>query len=107
MLEFDQREFYPTVDFENNRHFKNRETGYLYIPNQCEGDGSVDCRVHFVLHGCGGSPTYMQNKGYEDYAITNNIIVVWPSTRCWDMFGQISQDDSYKTNDSIVHRAFN
>ena len=33
---FNQREFYPdTTDWENDGNFKNRENGWVYIPNQC------------------------------------------------------------------------
>ena len=38
LYSFDQKEFYPsTVDWNTNTHFKNRENGLIYIPEQCEG----------------------------------------------------------------------
>ena len=80
--------------------------GSVYIPNQCEGAGSKDCRVHFVLHGCNGKPQGFFNKGYEAYAITNDMIIVWPDSRCWDNHGSISKDGSHKSNNGVVHRAF-
>ena len=95
------------MDWANDMNFKGRKKGYIYIPNQCQGEGSANCRLHFVLHGCDSSPAYLQNKGYENYAITNDFIVVWPDTRCWDMWGQISPGDTYKTNDGLVHKALN
>ena len=106
MVTFDNTEFYPTEVWNNSDQLLGREDGYIYIPNQCDGAGSSNCRLHFVLHGCGGWPRGYMNKGYQDLAITNNLIIVWPDTRCWDNHGQISEGEAYKTNDGTVHRAF-
>lgn len=46
LLEFDQREF--TKEFEQSYL---KETGYLYVPNNCVGDKK--CNVHVSIHGCG------------------------------------------------------
>ena len=46
----------------------------------------------------------MGTKGYNNLAITNDIIMVYPDTKCWDQHGQIDPEN-YKTNDGIVHRA--
>ena len=43
------------------------------------------------------------NKGYEDFAITNNIIIVWPDTRCW---GEIAEGYDINTNDGLLQTAF-
>ena len=60
--------------------------------------------MHFVLHGCGGNPKGFALKGYNDLAITNDIIMIYPDTKCWDNHGQIDPEN-YKTNHGIVHRA--
>ena len=57
-----------------------------------------------MLHGCGGKPQGIAKSGYNDLAMTNNIIMVYPDTRCWDATGSIDPE-TYKTNDGIVHRA--
>lgn len=49
---FDQREFFPDYDYETHESFVDRENGYLFVPNAC-ADTTANCRVHFVLHGCG------------------------------------------------------
>ena len=39
--------------------------------------------------------------------MTNNLIIVYPDTRCWDHQGQISGDpESWKTKDGLVQTAF-
>ena len=53
LLTFDQKEFFPeTLDWQTNENLMGRENGYVYVPNQCQGQGSQNCRLHFVLHGC-------------------------------------------------------
>ena len=44
------------------------------------------------------------NKNYNNLAITNDIIMVFPDTRCWDNHGNIDPD-AYKTNEGIVNLA--
>ena len=65
----------------------NRENGYLFVPKQC--DVNANCRVHFVMHGCGGQPDGMANQGYNELAVLNSIIMVYPDTNCWDNEGEI------------------
>jgi len=39
--------------------------------------------------------------------VTNNLIIVYPDTRCWDHQGQISGDpEGWKTSDGLVQTAF-
>ena len=57
-------------------------TGYLYVPASCAG-GSTVCKVHVALHGClqshGSIGTeFINNTGYNRWADTNNIIVLYP-----------------------------
>ena len=57
-------------------------TGYLYVPANCASGGTV-CKVHVALHGClqshGSIGTeFINNTGYNRWADTNNIIVLYP-----------------------------
>ena len=85
------------------------DTGYVYIPATCTP--TTRCRVHVVFHGCkqyagevgDAVPT---TGGYNEWAETNNIIVLYPQTEaiqvdlgwslvrievssggCWDWWG--------------------
>ncbi|KAL1960134.1 hypothetical protein VTO42DRAFT_306 [Malbranchea cinnamomea] len=57
-------------------------TGYLYVPAACK-DGSTVCKLHVALHGCQQSYSkigskFIENTGYNKWADTNNIIVLFP-----------------------------
>lgn len=57
-------------------------TGYLYVPSAC-ASGSTVCKVHVALHGCLQSHAsvgndFINNTGYNRWADTNNIIIVYP-----------------------------
>jgi len=57
-------------------------TGYLYVPAAC-ASGSTACKVHVALHGClqshgSISMEFVNNTGYNRWADTNNIIVLYP-----------------------------
>lgn len=57
-------------------------TGYLYVPANCAGGGTA-CKVHVALHGCLQSHTnigmeFINNTGYNKWADTNNLIVIYP-----------------------------
>jgi poly(3-hydroxybutyrate) depolymerase/chitodextrinase len=74
-------------------------TGWAYVPASCAANGQ--CRVHVVVHGCQQDPTkiqdkYYRNTGYNKWADTNNIVVLYPQTApsstgnpngCWDWWG--------------------
>jgi poly(3-hydroxybutyrate) depolymerase len=87
------------------------DTGYVYIPAACTP--TTRCRVHVVFHGCkqyAGNPEVLdavpKKGGYNEWAETNNIIVLYPQTEaiqvdvgwplvrievnsggCWDWWG--------------------
>ncbi|KAF7588416.1 hypothetical protein BBP40_005745, partial [Aspergillus hancockii] len=85
-------------------------TGYLYVPVACK-DGSTVCKLHVALHGCLQSyghigSKFINNTGYNNWADTNNIIILYPqatadnslhtiwngallsnSNACWDWLG--------------------
>ena len=108
-VEFDQSAFLPAP----TSHGMSL-TGWVYVPAACRQ--SAHCRVHVVLHGCrqypastlAGGPqgrfgdTYVKNAGYNGWADTNRIIVLYPQANamtvgtrlprsnpngCWDWWG--------------------
>jgi poly(3-hydroxybutyrate) depolymerase len=74
-------------------------SGWAYVPASC-GAGQ-QCKIHVVLHGCQQDPTkiqdrYYRNTGYNRWADTNNIVLLYPQTApsssgnpngCWDWWG--------------------
>jgi poly(3-hydroxybutyrate) depolymerase len=74
-------------------------TGYLYVPANCAAQQR--CKLHVVFHGCSQSAhsigsQYYTNTGYNKWADTNNIIVLYPQAYpitatnpygCWDYWG--------------------
>ena len=88
------------------------DTGYAYVPASCAAGES--CRIHVAFHGClqqasnasVGSAFY-QHAGYNEWADTNHIIVLYPQTivgtgtesnanACWDWWGYDSADYANK-----------
>jgi poly(3-hydroxybutyrate) depolymerase len=79
-------------------------TGYAYVPASCAAGQA--CKLHVALHGCmqneatAGSAFY-QTAGYNRWADTNNMIVLYPQAiattanpgGCWDWWG--SDDLNY------------
>jgi len=66
------------------------------VPKGCQAGTS--CRVHVALHGCKQNATdvgqeFVRNAGYNRWADTNNIVVLYPQTGkaatngCWDWWG--------------------
>ncbi len=84
-------------------------TGWLYVPANCASGQA--CKVHVVLHGCQQDPTkiqdkYYKNTGYNKWADTNNLIVLYPQTApsssgnpngCWDWWGYDDANYSKKS----------
>lgn len=73
------------------------EYAYLYVPSKC---GKGNCRLHVAFHGCEQTldmigTTFVEHAGYNSWAESNNIIVLYPqATRnlfnpkaCWDWWG--------------------
>ncbi len=77
------------------------EQGYVYVPEQCEQGQS--CTLHISFHGCNQHAdavgmTYVEKSGFNRYADSNNMVVLYPQTRasklmpmnpqaCWDWWG--------------------
>jgi hypothetical protein len=92
------------------------DTGYLFVPKDCEPGQGFSCRVHVALHGCrqdaGDIGTrYVDEAGYNAWADANRIIVLYPQAvarpalgsppsnpeGCWDWWSYVTHDDSYVT----------
>jgi poly(3-hydroxybutyrate) depolymerase len=85
------------------------DTGYVFVPKDCEEGGT--CRVHIALHGCRQDADHLDRRfiddtGYNAWADTNHLIVLYPQTRpgsffvlnpeaCWDWWSYIDHGDSY------------
>jgi poly(3-hydroxybutyrate) depolymerase len=60
-------------------------TGYYYVPSRCNvaSTGFAKCHVHVNFHGCsqgasGIGTTYVVHTGLNEWAETNDVIVVYP-----------------------------
>ena len=74
------------------------DDGHIYVPHACS---SKSCRVHISFNRCGGSA-----EGYDgiiDYAATNDIIVVYPESECWNSNEDVPVTDTetYLTNTGL------
>jgi poly(3-hydroxybutyrate) depolymerase len=83
-------------------------TGYAYVPDDCAT--APGCRVHVAFHGCRQNAAavgdaFFRGAGYNRWADTNRIIVLYPQTSatsanpnaCWDWWGH--DDPAYATQD--------
>ena len=88
LIEFDQTPFVSGSGM--------AATGWVYVPKSCATGAS--CRVHVALHGCKQNTAdvgqeFIRNAGYNRWAETNNMIVLYPQTSqkatnsCWDWWG--------------------
>ncbi len=88
LKDFDQSAFHSTFYLHND--------GYIYVPDAC--DSGAQCKLHVVLHGCVQNKDKVGNEyalhtGYNQWAESNNIIVLYPQTslsatnQCWDWWG--------------------
>lgn len=97
-------------------------TGYVYVPAPCQA-AAMHCRVHVVFHGCVQSASKVGDDvyadvGYNGWADSNNIIVLYPQVDaslanpqgCWDWFGynggfpQLRSSAQIKVIDAMVSR---
>ncbi len=104
LLAFDQKEFSDDLQSASLN-----STGYVYVPESCRANER--CRLHVALHGCRQhvaaiGDTFYTQAGYNEWAATNNIIVLypqaaprgnaffpWPNPRgCWDWWGYTGSD---------------
>lgn len=72
-------------------------SGWVYVPQECSS-GTTSCRLHVAFHGCKQNPSYIGDEyvrkaGYNRWADTNRIVVLYPQTGaaatngCWDWWG--------------------
>lgn len=111
VLSFDQSSYLSTS-------YAMASTGYLYVPANCAAGQA--CKLHVALHGCVQnyekiSDKFINNTGYNKWADTNNIIVLYPQTTvdntshstpgsgtvsnpnaCWDWIGWYGSDFDQK-----------
>jgi poly(3-hydroxybutyrate) depolymerase len=97
--------------------------GYAFVPAACRGGG---CRIHVAFHGCRQNAgeigrRFVDGAGYNGWAASNRIIVLYPQTvrrygfalgsvkwvfnpkGCWDWWGYAGAD--YHTRDGVQMRA--
>lgn len=101
LIEFDQAQF-----IRNPTAHGMYPTGWAYVPASCRQE---QCRVHIAFHGCKQFPawpyvdgpdgkmgdTFARHAGYNQWADTNHIIVLYPQANslgsnpngCWDWWG--------------------
>jgi hypothetical protein len=84
LLTFEQREFTLPA---SPASYSLAETGYAYLPASCAA--LEPCRVHVALHGCKQNydaigDRYIQHAGYNEWADTNHLIILYPQTIAGD-----------------------
>lgn len=102
------------VEFNQSQFITNHgmaPTGWAYIPQSCTS--GAQCRLHVVLHGCQQNVTlvqqqYVRNTGYNRWADTNNIVMIYPQTStaatnsCWDWWGYDSLNYAKKSGPQMA-----
>ncbi len=117
LIAFDQREL---TSPESPASYSMAETGYVYVPASCAAQ--QPCRVHIALHGCKQNfetiqDHYIQHAGYNEWADTNRLIVLYPQTiagnptidpftplnplGCWDWWGYTNFNYAVKAGRQI------
>jgi len=86
------------------------DEGYAYIPLGCQDKESV-CDIHVAWHGCNQNEgtvrgAFNMHAGYDGYAESNNIIILYPQSErallknpqsCFDWWGYTDDDYAFKT----------
>ena len=104
-IQFDQN---PFVSGGNAKNYSMDSTGWLFVPQNCTNGQS--CRLVVALHGCQQyqgiiQQQFVQKSGINEWADTNNIIVLYPQATnsssnplgCWDWWGYLSSDYALKS----------
>lgn len=104
LFSFDQKPYVPFSVFTMEDLGLN-DYGYVFIPKSCRqasfsNSNSSRCSVHVSLHGCMQDvaqigDTFPVESGLNEWAETNDIIVLYPQARanllnpkgCWDWWG--------------------
>ncbi|KRD54956.1 hypothetical protein ASE52_01275 [Acidovorax sp. Root275] len=104
-IEFNQSEFISNHGMAT--------TGWAYVPQACQAGGSATCKLHVVLHGCKQNISdvqqqYVRNTGYNRWADTNNIVMLYPQTStaatnsCFDWWGYDNANYAKKSGPQMV-----
>ena len=116
-VQFSQAEF-----LSNPKSFGLDETAWIYVPKSC-ADGQT-CKLHIAYHGCLQGyqkigDKFVKNTGYNRWADTNNIIVLYPqavstntigltmrasipnANGCWDWIGWYGTDFDVKSGKQL------
>lgn len=115
-VQFNQNEFCPNntcsgIDMDT--------TGWAYVPANCVNGQA--CKVHLAIHGCVQyqgiiQQQFVQKSGLNEWADTNNIIVVYPQliaqgdntkpgynpNGCWDFWGYNGSDYALRSGKQMV-----
>lgn len=86
-------------------------TGWVYIPQTCAAGAT--CKLHVVFHGCRQNTAtvnqqFVRNAGYNRWADTNNMVVLYPQTSndapngCWDWWGYDSANFARKSGPQMA-----
>lgn len=116
LLPFDQREMTAP---ELPASYSMADTGYVYVPAACAEQ--QPCRVHIALHGCKQNhdtigDRYIAHAGYNEWADTNRLIILYPQTivgdprrlepqnpfGCWDWWGYTNFNYAVKAGRQIA-----
>lgn len=108
LLAFDQSEF---TGAKTSGEISLADTGYVYVPTACQPSTQTStkasiCRVHVVFHGClqyaglvGDAVT--RHAGYNEWADTNQIIVLYPQTIKMDILNPKGCPDWWGLSDQL------
>jgi len=118
-VQFDQSEFIASPN-----SYGMDTTGWLYVPAACAS--GAQCKLHVAFHGClqnyaSIGDKFVKNTGYNRWADTNNIIVLYPQTvadstnhnpspsnagannnACWDWVGYYGTDFDRKSGKQMA-----
>ena len=129
LIEFDQSDFIA-----NPAAHGMANTGWVFVPENCRTQ--APCRLHVALHGCLQFPayryirngtfvtfgsTFAEHAGYNEWADTNSIIVLYPQAQrspqsffdvfdvlgrnprgCWDWWGYDDPDYAKKSGSQMA-----
>jgi poly(3-hydroxybutyrate) depolymerase len=102
MLRFDQSEF---AGGGIAARISMANSGYVFVPKSCAN--GVTSSLIVALHGClqhygAVGPAFINDSGINQWADTNNIVVLYPQTiastnnlgtGCWDWWGYLNDPD--------------
>lgn len=86
--------------------------GVAFIPESCAK--GKKCQLHVSFHGCHQGEAdlgdaYYKNVGINEWAVNNNIVVVYPQAEpsfgnpngCWDWWGYSGSDYAFKSGEQM------